>query len=108
MEAFLLMVMFFWFFFSVLVAVLAHKRGRFAFGWGIISVMLSPLIGGVIVMALPNAKKNIVKDGLGNQITEATHKRCTACKEFIRRDALKCRHCGEMFVEPASNMARPA
>ena len=89
------MFMFFWFLFSGLVALLAHMRGRFAFGWGIISVMLSPLIGLVTILALPNAKKSVVKDGLGNQITEATHKRCPACKEFIRLDALKCRHCGE-------------
>ena len=98
MEANLLLYMFFWFLFSGLVAVLAHKRGRFAFGWGILSVMLTPLIVGLVVISLPNAKKNIVKDGLGNQITEATHKRCPACKEFIRRDALKCRHCGEILT----------
>lgn len=87
----------FWLFLCVLVGVFAHKRGRFGFGWGMASFTISPLIGGLIVLALPNVKKAQDRDGLGNVITEATHQRCPSCREFIRRDALKCRHCGEIL-----------
>ena len=97
MEVVLILVLFFWLLFCGLVALFAHKRGRFAMGWGIVSFVLSPVIGGLIVLALPNAKKAPAVDGLGNVISEATHKRCPACRETIRRDALKCRHCGEVL-----------
>ena len=90
-----LIAVFFWLFLCVLVGIFASKRGRFGFGWGMVSLTLSPLVGWLILLALPDAGK--AKDGLGNEITEATHKRCPACREVIRRDAAKCRHCGEIM-----------
>lgn len=93
-----LIAVIFWLFLCVLIGIFAHKRGRFGFGWGIVSLTLSPLVGWLIVLALPDVGKSTEsKDGLGNAITEATHKRCPACREVIRRDALKCRHCGEVI-----------
>lgn len=86
-----------WLLLCVLVGVFAENRGRIGFGWGMISVIFSPLLGWLIVLALPNLQKARTTDGLGSVITEATHKRCPACREAIRRDALKCRHCGEIL-----------
>ena len=86
-----------WLLLCVLVGVFAGNRGRIGFGWGMISVIFSPLIGWLIVLALPNLQKEQSRDGLGNVITEVTHKRCPACREVIRRDAVKCRHCGEIL-----------
>ena len=89
---------FFWILLCVLVAMFAHNRGRFAFGWGIVALSLSPLVGWLILLALPDAKKTAPRDTLGNAISNTTHKRCSACREIIRRDAVKCRHCGEVLT----------
>ena len=90
--------LFTWALLSVLVGVLAHNRGRFGFGWSIVSLMLSPLIGFIIVLCLSDAKKAKPTDGLGNVVSESTHRRCPACRELIRIDARKCRHCGEQLA----------
>ena len=47
----------FWLFLCVLVGVFANNRGRFGFGWGIVAFMLSPLLGWLVVLALPSARK---------------------------------------------------
>jgi len=81
------------------VAAWAHSKGRFAFGWFIISLMLSPLIGGVIVAALPKVgKAALPRDEAGQPITDQTHVRCPDCRELVRRDARKCKHCNTALV----------
>ena len=85
---------FFWLLLCVLVGVFAHKRGRFGFGWGVISLALSPLVGWLVVLALPDARKPMLT---GKVITEATHMNCWSCREVIRRDARTCPHCGEVI-----------
>lgn len=89
----------FWFFLCGLIAYWAHTKGRFAFGWFVISLMLSPLVGGLIVAVLPKAgKASAPRDELGALIDGTTHTRCPDCKELVRRDARKCRHCGTALV----------
>ncbi len=39
--------------FCLIVAVAANTRGRHPFGWFLLSLILSPLIGGLFVLALP-------------------------------------------------------
>ena len=81
------------------IAFWAHSKGRFAFGWFIISLMLSPLIGGLIVAALPKAgKAALPKDESGTPITAESHIRCPDCRELVRKDARKCKHCGAALV----------
>lgn len=83
-----------WLILAALVGYWAHTRGRFGFGWGIISLMLSPLIGGLIVAVLPKAgKAAYAKDELGRPITPDTHVHCPDCRELVRKDARKCKHC---------------
>jgi hypothetical protein len=42
-----------WFLLAVVVGVAANTRGRFGFGWFLLAVVLSPLIAGLLVLALP-------------------------------------------------------
>jgi hypothetical protein len=56
-----------WFIFAVIVGVAASSRGRSGFGFFILSLVFSPLIGIILVMAMPNVKhedllKQIVAD----------------------------------------------
>jgi hypothetical protein len=38
---------------SVVVGVVANKRGRFGFGWFLLSVIVTPIVTGLLLLALP-------------------------------------------------------
>ena len=85
------MILILWFFFCGLVAVVASGRGRSAFGFFLLSVILSPLIGLIIALVVSNRKGELdLKKALKNgDIVE-----CTACAEHIKAAANVCKHCG--------------
>jgi hypothetical protein len=45
-----------WVAFCILVGVLAQQRGRLGVGWGFLAFAVSPLLAGVILFVLPNAR----------------------------------------------------
>lgn len=91
--------LFVWLALSCAIGYWAHTKGRFAFGWAVVSMMLSPLVGGLIVAVLPKAgKAAIPRDEVGNPITAESHVRCPDCRELVRRDARKCKHCGTSLI----------
>src|ERR1051326_7817810 len=45
-----------WLVFSFVVAIAASARGRSGAGWFLISVVLSPLVGLILVLVLPNLR----------------------------------------------------
>jgi hypothetical protein len=47
----------FWLFLALVVAVAAGTRGRTGLGWFILSVILSPLIGLILVLVLPDRRQ---------------------------------------------------
>ena len=88
-----------WFVFSILIAFIANLRGRNGIGWFLISLMLSPLIGLILVLALPKqGEAGAPRDESGQIITTKSHVRCPDCRELVRHDANKCKHCGTMLV----------
>lgn len=88
-----------WLFLSVVVAVLASGRGRSGLGWFLISAILSPLIAAVAVLVLPKKGDAAAPlDELGRPITAETHVRCPDCKELVRREASKCKHCAAALI----------
>ena len=77
----------FWLGFSVIVGVYAARRGRSGTGWFLLSAIISPLLAGLLCVAL------------GSKATEPgpspeTHVKCPDCRELVLRDARKCKHCG--------------
>lgn len=78
---------FFWIVLSIAVGVIAGSKGRTGFGYFILSLLLSPLIIGLVVSAMPKAVPDAQREA------PETHTRCPACKEVVRRDAIKCKHC---------------
>ncbi|HXX07333.1 MAG TPA: hypothetical protein VEJ43_04590 [Pseudolabrys sp.] len=42
---------------AAVVGVVAHKRGRFGLAWFLISVLVYPVIPGLLVLALPRVKR---------------------------------------------------
>jgi hypothetical protein len=92
-------IFFGWFILAIVVGVIANSKGRSGFGWFLISILLSPLIGGILVLALPKAgDAGAPKDASGEPITSKTHIRCPECREVVRKDARKCRHCGTALI----------
>ena len=53
----------FWLLLALAVAIAAGSRGRNGFGWFILSVLLSPLIGLILVLVLPNIRQEHVNAG---------------------------------------------
>jgi hypothetical protein len=49
----MLVALFAWVAFAVIVGVVASARGRVGYGWFLVSLVLSPLITGPLVLALP-------------------------------------------------------
>lgn len=90
----------FWMLLAVVVGVAAHKRGRMGFGWFVLAVMLSPLIAGLLLLAV---------GGAAESTDPSTHRQCPDCAEKVLRAARVCKHCGcqlEPLGAPGTATAR--
>ncbi len=79
---------------AVLIGALASQRERSGAGWFFLALVISPLLAGL---------------GLLIAGTGAEQVRCPACREMVRADAVKCKHCGEGLAgRPAPEAAELA
>lgn len=90
-------IVFGWLVFAVVIGVIASSRGRSGFGWFLIALLLSPLIGLILVLVFPRLGSPINPE-TGLPITPETHVRCPDCRELVRHDARKCKHCGTALI----------
>ena len=74
---------------AIIVGIIAGSRGRAAWGWLFLALMFSPLLMGILVLAMGHVRQ---------AVGPVTHVRCTDCKEVVRRDASKCKHCGSVLT----------
>lgn len=88
-----------WLTFSVIVGVAAGGRGRSGVAWFLISALISPLFGLILLVVLPKlGVAAVLRDSAGEAITPETHVRCPDCRELVRADAKKCKHCGSALL----------
>lgn len=96
-------VVIFWFAMSVVVAIIAGNKGRSTLGWFLLAIIISPLLAGILVLALGRAGVDGQAQAFAAQelaITPETHARCPECRELVRIDARKCKHCGSALMPP--------
>jgi hypothetical protein len=86
---------FFWVAFAIIVGVAANARGRSGVGWFLLSLLISPLLTGLLVLALKDIS---VDPGMDDTPSPETHVRCPDCRELVRMDAIKCKHCGTTLI----------
>jgi hypothetical protein len=106
------MVVFIWIALSVVVGIAGSARGRSGFGWFLIALIFSPLIGLIAVLVLPNLKIEQKAKADFDQLLK-THVKCPDCAELVKAEASVCKHCGcklipqKVDLKPASyNVAK--
>lgn len=86
-------ILLFWFVGAIIIGIIAGSKGRSGFGYFLLSILLSPILAGILVLALPRLHAQVIVAG-GEAVSPETHVRCPDCRELVRADAVKCRHCG--------------
>jgi len=95
------MLFFIWFVLCVLAGMLAGSKGRSFFGFFLLSLFLSPLIGFIAALiAQPNTE--VIEE---SKLDSGEMKKCPKCAEIVKIDATVCRYCGneEFPKEPEKN-----
>ena len=91
-----------WFVFSIIAGIIAGTKNRNGFGYFLLSLALSPLVGLILAIALPG----LAAAGTPAGPTPATHIKCPDCRELVLKDARKCKHCGSQLVPIDPNAIR--
>lgn len=77
-----------WIGLAVAVGMVATSRNRGSGNWFLVSVVFSPLIGLILLLAMPNLQTRSGTDDTADRI------KCPACAELVLPDASVCKHCG--------------
>lgn len=85
-----------WLICAVLTAIVASHKGRSTAGWFILGLCFG-FFALIIVAPLGSLKTAPVLAG-GEIATPDTHVRCPDCRELVRMDARKCKHCGTTLI----------
>ena len=101
-------VMLIWLFFALLVGMFASKRGRSGAGWMVLAAIISPLLAWLLLLVLADLKAQPPAQANGETVSPETHVRCPDCRELVRFDARKCRHCGAALQPQQAPVQRTA
>ena len=91
MESVFLVGSILWFGCAVMCWVVANSKGRFAGIWFLLGIVFG-IFALIAVAAMPGVGR---KKGDPNP---STHVKCPECREFVFKDASRCKHCGIKLV----------
>jgi RNA polymerase subunit RPABC4/transcription elongation factor Spt4 len=98
-----------WLVVSVVIGVLASKRGRSGFGWFLLAFIISPLLAGLLLALIENlAPQQSQPETRFLTPVSADTKACPRCAETIKKAATVCRFCGYVFPEHSSTAPTPS
>lgn len=74
-----------WFGLSFIAGYVASNKGRSGAGYFFLSLLLSPLIGLIAALVVKDDSEKVANNDL---------KKCLHCAELVKKEAVKCKHCG--------------
>ena len=86
-----MVALFFWLLFSVIVGWFAHQKGRSGIAFFLISIVISPMIGLIVVLIIKPSGEVMEQ----RMLLSGEGKTCPFCAEVVRAEALICKHCGK-------------
>ena len=89
-----MLIFIFWLLFSFLVGAYAQHRGRSGGGWGLLALLLSPLIVFIILLAIGPSHEGIEADA----IASGEMRKCPHCAELVKAEAKLCRYCHSLLT----------
>jgi len=99
-----------WIILSILCGIYASGKGKSGFGYFLLSVLLSPLIGFVAALIAKEDTVNIEK----KEMSLGVKRKCPFCAELVKSEAIICKHCGKdidkhkVIQNPTSSDVRKA
>lgn len=84
-----MLIFIFWLLFAFLVGAWAQHRGRSGGGWGVLALLISPVIAFLILLAIGPNREGIESDALAS----GEMRKCPYCAELVKAEAKLCRYC---------------
>ena len=78
-------ILFLWIGLAVAIGIFAANKGRNGFGWFLLAIIISPLVAGIIVIAISNLKTE--------KSARTGYIECWHCAEMVKAKAKVCPHC---------------